>query len=70
MKLTHARLAATIAYSMDAAGFTPEERARTAEVFASDLRITGIRRRNFLADCQKASEREIARRIETTKETL
>ena len=54
--MTLGKVAATIAYSLDAAGFTQAQRWLIAETFANELRMTGKRRERFLIDCRKASE--------------
>jgi hypothetical protein len=61
--MTQQQIAATIAYSLDAMGFTPAERARVALTFAQDLRLTGKRRERFLEQCQKFSERPSLPRV-------
>ena len=54
MTLTQAKIAATIAYSMDTLTFA--QRMDVAEAFASDWRLRGNRRVDFLASCAKVSE--------------
>jgi len=48
------KMAATIAYSMDA--LTYEQRMIVAEAFASDLRLSKKLRIKFIVDCHKVSE--------------
>lgn len=57
--MTQERIAATIAYTLSERDFTPAERARVANAFADDLRLTGKRRERFLQQCRKASEVEL-----------
>lgn len=52
--MTQEKIAATIAYSMDA--LTYEQRMAVAEAFANDLRLKGTRRQSFIVKCHKFSE--------------